>query len=228
MIGRLALAASDPALLAEAVAGCDPARLAAPPGCHPDLAAVTGAALADALAAVDPPYRTTVPVVLAVSGPAVAVASRFAARCLETARRLRPSDSVRMEIADLLRAAGAAVGWHGPAYLIASVGADGHQALLTASALRARHPAVLVGELLAEPDPTGGTAGRYGTAPGLLAVIASWEPAAAGHPTADGGGDGVRPAADGTGDRSGPRGSVLLPLAGHLVEPLPRSEVGQS
>ncbi|MDG4830816.1 hypothetical protein O7627_16085 [Solwaraspora sp. WMMD1047] len=228
MIGRLALAASDPDLLAEAVAGCDPARLAGPPGCHADLAAVTGAALVDALGTVHPRHRAAAPVVLAVSGPAVAVASRFAARCLETTRRLRPSDSVRMEIADLVRAAGAAVGWHGPAYLIASVGADGRQALLAATALRARHPAVLVGELLAEPDPTGGTAGPYGTAPGVLAVVASWEPAVTGHPAADGGGGGVRSAADGTGGRSGPRGSVLLPLAGHLVESLPMSEVGQS
>nr|MDT0660481.1 hypothetical protein [Micromonospora sp. DSM 115978] len=207
MIGKLAVAASDPDLLTRAAADRYPDLLAAPPGRHPDLAAVAGAALTGALAEVDPEYRAAVPIVLAATGPAVAAASRFAARCREPERRLRPSDSVRMEIADLVREIGARVGWHGPCYLIATVGLAGEQAVLAATALRRRHPAVLVGELLAEPDPTGGTAGRDGTAPGALAVVATWEP------SPNHGDHQTRPAADGTGGRPAPPGSVLLALA---------------
>lgn len=172
MIGPLAVAASEPDLLAEAVAACGADLLVTPPRCGRDLAGVAGAALADALTAVAPRHRATVPIVLAVSGPTIAAASGFAARCLDTSRRLRPSESVRMEMAELVRAFGVATGWRGPCYLLATVGVDGRQAVLAAAALRRRHPAVLVGELLADAVPTGGAAGRDGAVPGILAVVA--------------------------------------------------------
>lgn len=163
MIRALALAATEGAPLAEAVAACPAGLLAGEPGSHRDLAAAAAAALTGALGAVPAADRVAAPAVLAVTGPCVAAASRFVLRCRDTSRRLRPFESVRLETAELIRGV-AGPGWAGTCYLLASPGnAAGHQAVLAATVLRRRHPAVLAGELL--------LAGA-----GALAVVAVVEP----------------------------------------------------
>lgn len=151
MIHALALAATEGAPLAEAVATCPAGVLAGEPGYHRDLAAAAAAALTGALGAVPAAHRNAAPAVLAVTGPCVAAASRFVARCRDTGRRLRPFESVRLETAELIRgvAGPGPDDWAGACYLLASPGsAAGHQAVLAATVLRRRHPAVLAGELL--------------------------------------------------------------------------------
>lgn len=146
MIRALALAATEGAPLAEAVAACPAGLLAGEPDHHRDLAAAAAAALTGALGAVPAADRVPAPVVLAVTGPCVAAASRFVARCRDTARRLRPFESVRLESAELVRGV-AGPDWAGSCYLLAGPTA-GPQAVQAASVLRRRHPAVLAGELL--------------------------------------------------------------------------------
>ncbi|WP_433869025.1 hypothetical protein [Saccharopolyspora sp. CA-218241] len=77
-------------------------------------------------------------------------ARRFAARCTETSRRLRPSDSVGLETSELVRKFAIASGWRGPCYLLGGVSA--RRFLRIARRFAARGPVVLCDVLPLDPD----------------------------------------------------------------------------
>lgn len=199
MITALALAAAGPAPLTDATAACPPALLVGEPTGHRDLTSAARAALTDALRALPASQRERAPVVLAVSGPCTAVASWYALRCQDTTRRLRPSESIRLEVAERIRGAEFDA-WRGPCYLLASPAVDGGQAVRAGVALRRRHSAVLVGELLLLADDVADD--PDGVRAGALAVMAVLAEPAGDPPT-------LPP--------PGPAGSVLLALASRLT-----------
>lgn len=186
--------------LADWLAGCG-ARLTGPPeavaGPGPLLRAVLGAAL-ERLPAGE---RERVPVVLAADEPCVRAATHYGRRWTDTARRLRPSDSVALETSELVRGLGEELGWSGALYLLAAPGEAGRQALLAAGFVGGGGP-VLVAELVTAAGPRAEDV----PAPEWLAVAALRPPRAkdAGSPPQ------AKDAAD---PRKRPPG-VLLALAG--------------
>ncbi|MFI1718205.1 hypothetical protein [Streptomyces litmocidini] len=95
-----------------------------------------------------------VPVVLAATDYCVRAADAFAAHCDDSARRLRPSDSVALEASGLLQRFTALTGWQGPGYAIAEPDGDGAAALRFARALveSGRAPSVYLCEVLRRAD----------------------------------------------------------------------------
>lgn len=156
-------------------------RLAAPVVVAEEPGDMLRAVLEGVLRSVPVGERERVPVVLAAAEACAHAATRYAVRWTDTARRLRPSDSVALETSELVRGLGGELGWCGPLYLLVAPGVAGPQALLTAAALaRGGRPAV-VAELI--PAPGGRTRPapvRRGQAvPGVpepewLAVAALW------------------------------------------------------
>ncbi|ROQ23167.1 hypothetical protein EDD98_7616 [Streptomyces sp. PanSC19] len=96
----------------------------------------------------------TVPVVLAATDYCVRAADAFAAHCDDSARRLRPSDSVALEASGLLQRFTALTGWQGPGYAIAEPDGDGAAALRFARGLveSGRAPSVYLCEVLRRAD----------------------------------------------------------------------------
>ncbi|MFI9006166.1 hypothetical protein ACIGNX_02890 [Actinosynnema sp. NPDC053489] len=68
-------------------------------------------------------------------------ARRFARRCVEPGRQVRPSDSTGLETSELVRAFAIERGWRGPCYLLAGV--DPLAGLRVARAFARRGPVVL-------------------------------------------------------------------------------------
>lgn len=150
-------------LAAAATAAAD--RLAAPPHHSPDTTAAVRGTLEAALAALPPPHRTTTPLLVLADAYSTWAARRFAQRIDDPARRLRPSDSIRLETSELIRTVAVDTGWRGPCYQLAALTAE--RALSVASALISQHPSLLLCEVaLLNPDDL--------TEPGCLAVIAVW------------------------------------------------------
>ncbi|CAL99950.1 hypothetical protein A8924_1004 [Saccharopolyspora erythraea NRRL 2338] len=109
-------------------------------GCESTAAAVT-ATLGAAIATLPDEAGTSVPVLVLADAYSRWAARRFARRCADPARRLRPSDSTGLETSELLRKFAIASGWRGPCYLLA--GSDAAEFLETGRAFAATGPVVL-------------------------------------------------------------------------------------
>ncbi|WP_424890440.1 hypothetical protein [Streptomyces sp. XH2] len=163
----ISLAAGGPAVpdtaLAAAAAAAGPEALLGEPSVHTKPVAAVSAALGAALSALPGPLRTTAPLYVLCDDYSVLAARRLAARCLDTGRRLRPSDSVAAETSELVRPYLTETGHRGRCYLLAGTTAP---AALRLAAPGSR-PATVVCEfaLLPGEDPH---------APGVLAVAAVW------------------------------------------------------
>jgi hypothetical protein len=101
-------------------------------------------------------HADEVPVLLAADDYCIDVATVLVRRCDDGGRRLRPSDSIRLETSELLRRFAAGSAWHGPAHVLVSRGEAARQARrLGAAMVRSGHAAVVICELRGEraPDP---------------------------------------------------------------------------
>jgi hypothetical protein len=128
-----------------------------------DASAVVTAVLRRAISDLDQPGVTagelpdqlrSVPVLLAADDHCVDMATVFTRRCDQPHRRLRPSDSIRLETSELLRSFASTTGWHGPAYVLVSPRRAAVQALRLAGAMTSSlHSSAIVCELHAAADP---------------------------------------------------------------------------
>ncbi|MFB7175034.1 hypothetical protein ACFCYM_30030 [Streptomyces sp. NPDC056254] len=145
-----------------ALAGTDEARLAAVPvplaarPVHRKPADAASAALGDAFGALPEDVRATAPLYVLCHDYGTWAARRFVARCHDTARRLRPSDSVGLEASELVRPYLTATEHRGDCYLLARPAEPGAEpgAEFTPAVTAAR-PAAVVLDLIVFPgeDP---------------------------------------------------------------------------
>ncbi|TDC00685.1 hypothetical protein E1091_04405 [Micromonospora fluostatini] len=160
----------------------DPVTTARHPGCAtaPEL---VHRVLGSVLAHLPPGRRTGVALVFAADAYCAWAADRYAGRCRDTSRRLRPSDSIRLETAELLRTFDAGAGWPGDAVILAGADAHGPAARAAVAALRRiRSPLVHCELRAAAPARTPAPAGADAPAG---TVRAADDRAAAGDGTPD-------------------------------------------
>ncbi|GAB2993890.1 hypothetical protein GCM10023080_070300 [Streptomyces pseudoechinosporeus] len=123
-----------------------------------DSAQLTALTLFAAFAALPPDEAGSAAVYLAADEHCVQAATVFAQRAADSGRRLRPSDSMRLETSELVRTVGGWPGRTGPCYVLTSPGsatAQG-QALAWAAVRSGARPAAVVCEVLrAGPDGPG-------------------------------------------------------------------------
>ncbi|MER5631682.1 beta-ketoacyl synthase N-terminal-like domain-containing protein [Streptomyces nitrosporeus] len=124
------------------------------------LAAAFVEVLSTALGHLPPSLRAGVPVVMAATDYCVTTTSRYVARCVEAeagGRRLRPSEAMSPEPAQLLQELAEVSGWDGPGYvLISPRGATSQATRWALGAVSAGlHEAMAVCEVLRDPDSDG-------------------------------------------------------------------------
>lgn len=160
---RIALAATDETALLAATRATGSSLLAGRPSTVKTVADAVGTVLKDAFGALPRELRDTAPLYVLCDEYSVFAARRLVTRCHEPQRRLRPSDSVRPETAELVRPYLTAAGHRGSSYLLAGVPAEEVLDLVGA----AGHPAVVICEpaLLPGEDPHNRD---------CLAVAAAW------------------------------------------------------
>lgn len=160
---RIALASTDPEVLATVSRATGEPLLAGVPGLRRTAGEAVSAVLEAAFSLLPEPLRSTAPLYVLCDDYSVFAARRLVERCHDRERRLRPSDSVRPETSELVRPYLTAAGHRGNCYLLAGVPA---QSVLRLAAT-ADHPAAVICEpaVLAGDDPL---------APGSLAVAAVW------------------------------------------------------
>ncbi|MFD6226842.1 hypothetical protein ACFWFZ_08160 [Streptomyces sp. NPDC060232] len=141
-----------------ALAGTDEARLAAVPAplatppVHRKPADAASAALGAAFGALPEDVRATAPLYVLCQDYGTWAARRFVARCHDSARRLRPSDSVGLETSELVRPYLTASHHRGDCYLLGRLPASDAE---FTPPLTAARPAAVVLDLIVFPgeDP---------------------------------------------------------------------------
>ncbi|MFJ7147009.1 beta-ketoacyl synthase N-terminal-like domain-containing protein [Streptomyces sp. NPDC100445] len=165
--------------------------------------------LSTALGHLPAALRTAVPVVLAATDYCVTATTRYVSRCVEAeagGRRLRPSEAMTPEPAQLLQELAAAGGWDGPGYVLISPRAATLQAVRWAWGTigAGLHEAMVVCELVRDPH---GDGYRIAAAP----VTAAARPVTA---------VGARPAPDGGGARPAPADGAARPASDGEARPV--------
>ncbi|MFC5058192.1 hypothetical protein [Saccharothrix xinjiangensis] len=108
---------------------------------YPSTAAAVTGTLDAVFDALPPDVAREVPLLVLADAYSRWAAARFARRCDEVGRQVRPSDSTGLETAELVRRFGRARGWLGPCFLVARV--DSAHGLRLARAMAARGPVVM-------------------------------------------------------------------------------------
>ncbi|MEU9608343.1 beta-ketoacyl synthase N-terminal-like domain-containing protein [Streptomyces sp. NPDC048057] len=135
----------------------DARRRRAAPTAGQALAATFVEVLTSTLAQLPDAVRTTVPVVLAATDYSVETTSAYVSRCAEAeagGRRLRPSEAMSPEPAQLLQHLAEPGTWRGPGYVLISPGRAAEQAVRWARAAvdTGLHPAVVVCAVVRDHD----------------------------------------------------------------------------
>ncbi|GKQ38786.1 beta-ketoacyl synthase N-terminal-like domain-containing protein [Streptomyces sp. A012304] len=118
------------------------------------------AAFVDVLTAALDGLPATTPVVMAATDYCVSATSQYVSRCVEAeagGRRLRPSEAMTPEPAQLLQELAEAGGWHGPGYVLISPRAATLQAVRWAwgAVSAGLHEAMVVCEVVRDPHGDG-------------------------------------------------------------------------
>ncbi|MEU5977735.1 beta-ketoacyl synthase N-terminal-like domain-containing protein [Streptomyces sp. NPDC047315] len=131
----------------------DARRRRAEPTAGATLAAAFVDVLTSTLEQLPAAVRTTVPVILAAADYSVETTSAYVSRCAEAeagGRRLRPSEAMSPEPAQLLQHLAEPGTWRGPGYVLISPGTAAEQAVRWARAAvtTGLHPAVVVSQVV--------------------------------------------------------------------------------